>query len=142
FITSLNASVLVPESMRLRTKEGENQAMHFLNFFLYAYALITILICLLFIINPVQAFNTVSGFKKESLQQQVQILTLAVPLIFLMPIINLLTDILTSYKFFSIPMIAGIINGIFSIVFVVLFHRVLDVLSLLVGLILAYSLNF
>ena len=142
FITSLNASVLVPESMRLRAKEGEKQAMHFLNFFLYAYAGITILICLLFIINPVQAFNTVSGFKKESLQQQVHILALAVPLIFLMPVINLLTDILTSYKFFSIPMIAGIINGIFSIVFVVLFHRILDVLSLLVGLILAYSLNF
>lgn len=142
FITSLNSSVLIPESMRLRAQESGRQAMFFLNFFLYAYALITLLGCLLFFINPVGAFHAVSDFPRDSLQQQARILYLSVPLIFLMPIINLLTDIMTSYKFFSIPMIAGIINGIFSIIFIVLFHGLLDVSSLLVGLLLSYTLNF
>jgi putative peptidoglycan lipid II flippase len=142
FITSLNSSVLIPESMRLRAQEGGQQAMFFLNFFLYTYVFVTLLVCLLFFINPVSAFHAVSDFPRGSLQQQARILYLSVPLIFLMPVINLMTDIMTSYKFFSIPMIAGIINGIFSIIFIVLFHGLLDVSSLLVGLLLSYSLNF
>jgi peptidoglycan biosynthesis protein MviN/MurJ (putative lipid II flippase) len=142
FITSLNASVLIPESMRLRAQENERKAMLFLNFFLYLYAGITLLICLLFFLNPVSAFHAVSDFPRDSLLQQAKILYLSVPLIFLMPVIGLLTDIMTSYKFFTIPMVAGIVNGIFSIVFVVLFHGILDVSSLLVGLLLAYTLNF
>src|SRR5256885_464037 len=40
FITSLNASVLIPESMRLRTRQGEEPAIQFLNFFLYLYSAI------------------------------------------------------------------------------------------------------
>src|ERR1700743_2020718 len=45
FITSLNASVLIPESMRLRIQQGESSAIHFLNFFFYLYIAITLLIC-------------------------------------------------------------------------------------------------
>ena len=142
FITNLNASVLIPESMRLRKQESDGNAMAFLNFFLYLYAAVTILLCLIFLIDPVKTFNMVSGFNKGDIQQQVQILVLSIPLIFLMPVINLLTDIMTSYKYFTIPMIAGIVNGLFSILFVLLFHKVLDVLSLLAGLLLSYSLNF
>ena len=142
FITSLNSTVLIPESMRLAAQESERRAMFFLNFFLYVYAAITILACLLFFINPVSIFHFVSDFPKDSLQQEARILYLSIPLIFLIPVTNLLTDILTSHKFFTIPMIAGIINGIFSIVFIVLFHGLLDVSSLLVGLLLAYTLNF
>ena len=116
--------------------------MLFLNFFLYAYACIALLVCLTIFLNPVGAFHAVSDFPRDSLQQQSRILYLSVPLIFLIPVINLLTDIMTSYKFFSIPMIAGIINGVFSIIFIVLFHGMLDVSSLLVGLLLSYTLNF
>lgn len=142
FITNLNAAVLIPESMRLRSQAGDKEAIRFLTFFIYLYAAVTILLCLIFLINPVKTFDMVSGFNKGDIQQQVQILVLSIPLIFLMPVINLLTDILTSYKFFTIPMIAGIVNGLFSILFVTLFHKMLDVLSILTGLLLSYSLNF
>ena len=111
FITNLNAAVLIPESMRLRSQAGDKEAIRFLTFFIYLYAAVTILLCLIFLINPVKTFDMVSGFNKGDIQQQVQILVLSIPLIFLMPVINLLTDILTSYKFFTIPMIAGIVNG-------------------------------
>jgi len=142
FITNLNATVLIPESMRIRVVDGQNQAMLFLNFFLYAYAFFTVLICLIFLINPVQAFATVSSFKSSGLRENANILFYATPLIVLIPMVNLLTDVLTSYKFFSIPMISGILNGVFSILFVVLFHHVLNVLSLILGLLLSNSLNF
>ena len=142
FITSLNASVLIPESMRLRIQQGEGAAQHFLNFFFYGYIVLTLLICGIVFFDPVGAFTAISSFSHDSLEKQSIILLLATPLILLIPIVNLLTDILTSYRLFSMPMIVGILNGIFSILFVFLFHRVLDVLSLLTGLILSYIINF
>jgi len=141
FITSLNASVLIPESISLRTQERSLEAMKFLNFFIYLYLLITFLIWLLFVLQPVRAFTLLSDFEIESLQRHATILTAVTPLILLMPIVNLLTDILTSYRFFSISMFAGIVNGIFSILFVVIFHAKLDILSLLLGLLFSYAIN-
>ena len=86
-------------------------------------------------------FTLLSDFEIESLQRHATILTAVTPLILLMPIVNLLTDILTSYRFFSISMFAGIVNGIFSILFVVIFHAKLDILSLLLGLLFSYAIN-
>ena len=141
FITSLNSSVLIPESIRLKTQHRNVDAMKFLNFFIYLYLGLTLLIALVFVLQPVSAFTVLSDFKRSSLQQHARILTLATPLILLMPIVNLLTDILTSYRFFSISMLAGIVNGIFSILFVVLGHSTLDIFSLLLGLLISYLVN-
>lgn|GEM_PF-322852 len=142
FITSLNASVLIPESMRLRIQQGELPAMQFLNYFFYLYILLTVIICVILFLNPVKAFIIISDFPEQSLQNESAILLLATPLILLIPAVNLLTDILTSHKFFSIPMVAGIINGVFSILFLFLFHSVLGIFSLLTGLIISYVINF
>jgi putative peptidoglycan lipid II flippase len=142
FMTNLNSAVLIPESMRIRMEKGERVSMHFLNLFIYSYLLFTILLFLVFLIDPVHAFIAVSRFKATGLVENSRILALATPLIVLMPIVNLLTDVLTSYKFFTIPMIAGILNGIFSIFFVIFFHKVLNVSSLLFGLLFSYSTNF
>jgi len=142
FITSLNASVLIPESMRLRIQHGELPAMQFLNYFFYLYILLTVFICAILFLNPVKAFTIISDFPEQSLQNESAILLLATPLILLIPTVNLLTDILTSHKFFSIPMVAGIINGVFSILFLFFFHSVLGIFSLLMGLIISYVINF
>lgn len=141
FITSLNASVLIPESMRIRVKEGEEKAKGFLNLFIYGYIALTVIIAIVFLGAPVHIFKAMSGFELQSIQDQKNILLLAVPLVLMMPLVNLLTDTMTSYKYFTMPMIAGIINGVFSIAFVVLFHNVLDITSLLFGLIASYSIN-
>ena len=141
FITSLNSSVLIPESMRLRNQHSESQAMKFLNFFFYCYLVLVFLICVILYCDPIKGFRLVSDFNIKSLAQNEKILYLSIPLILLIPLVNLLTDILTSYKYFSIPMIAGIINGFFSLCFLIIFHNTLDVSALLIGLIISNSLN-
>lgn len=141
FITSLNSSVLIPESMRLRTQEKQKDATIFLNFFLLLYALITILVCGFFILDPTRFFSAISGFSEEALKDQKQIIILAIPLLFLIPATNFLADIMTSYKFFSIPMIIGIVNNVVSILFLIFFHNSLDILSLLIGLLISNTLN-
>ena len=142
FMTSLNASILIPESMRLRSMEKEKEATIFLNFFLIVYFFIAFLICCLLIVDPTDFFSMISGFSKEALKDQKQIILLSIPLLFLIPVTNFLADILTSYRFFTIPMIVGIINNLISILFLVFLHNSLDVLSLLIGLLISNALNF
>src|SRR6187402_3160777 len=80
FMTSLNASILIPESMRLRSMEKEKEATIFLNFFLIVYFFIAFLICCLLIVDPTDFFSMISGFSKEALKDQKQIILLSIPL--------------------------------------------------------------
>lgn len=141
FFTSINGTVLIPESMRLRTEEGQPRAMAFLNFFLYLYAAITVAVLLTISMQPVLFFSHVSNFRTEDLSNNRLLLYLSIPLFAMICIINLCVDILISYKFFTIPMIVGIINGLFSISFMLVFHSAWGIKSVLYGLLISYSLN-
>ena len=141
FVSSLTTSVLIPESMRIRAQKGRLAAMSFLNFFLYGYFLLTALISLAFLIDPVAVFTTLSNYAPSVLQQQTTILRLAIPLLILVSITTLLTEILASLKFFTAPMLVNIINAISSLLFLLVFHKVWDVKSILAGLLISYSVN-
>ena len=142
FITSMNGTVIIPESMRIRVNEGETQAMGFLNFFIYLY-MITILICIgvVIVTDPVNFFSFISNFKQNDLVQNRNLLYFSLPLFGMIFITNLLIDILTSHKFFTIPMIVGIINGVLSILYVTIFHSVFGLKSVLLGLLTSYTIN-
>jgi putative peptidoglycan lipid II flippase len=141
FISSANSAVIIPESMRIRIQEGEQEAIRFLNLFIYGYIGLTVLCCLLFVVDPIKIFTTFSKYDADLLQPQITILYMSIPLLLLMPVTTLLTDILASYRFFTIPVAASIINSLFSLVFLVAFHNILDVKSILLGLLISYSIN-
>lgn len=141
FLSNLNAAVLIPESMRIRVQDSETSAMRFLNFFLYAYLLLTIIVAGIFFIDPAVTFAAISNFEKHDLDNHILILYMAMPLFILVAITNFLTDILSSYKYFTLPMIVGMINGLLSISFVVILHRWLDIGSVVAGLLTSYLLN-
>ena len=141
FTMSINSSVIIPESMRIRSEEGKESAMKFLNFFIFLYTAILLLGVLLIVVNPVGFFSLVSNFRYEQLVHQKVLLYLSLPLLALICLITLLTDILTSNKFFTISMIVGIINGIFSIMLVFALHNLAGVKSVFYGLIASYTIN-
>lgn len=141
FFSQLNASVLIPESMRIRVENGERMSLEFLNFFIYGYLLVTLLIALLFIISPVETFMLISNFDEKILERNYRILSVMALLIPLMVLTNILTDILMSYKFFITPMIVGVVNGVIAIVFLISLHAYLDIFSLLTALIISYTIN-
>lgn len=141
FITSLNSSVLIPESMRIRKQEDPGRVILFFNFFIYSYLAITFLLCTLFFINPVNAFITLSNYNPDILRREAAILYMSVPLILFVTLTTMLTDILTSYRFFTIPMVAAIINSLFSLFFIIFFHKTLNVRSISLGLLISYSVN-
>ena len=140
-ISGLNLAVLLPESMRLREQESKEKSMQFLNFFLYLYLIIGLIVSIPLIIDSVGFFNIFTKFGIEALSQNQSLLLLFIPLFTLILIVNYLTDILTSYKYFTMPMIAAIINNSAALIFIILFHSIWDVKSILVGLNTAYLIN-
>lgn len=141
FVTSLNHSVLIPESIRIREQESEKNAQQFLTFFLYLYLALGIIFIGILFVSPVHSFSTISKFNIAILENNIEILHCVIPLCVLMLITTYLTDILASYKYFTLPMIASSINSLLSLFFVILFHSVLDVRSILLGITLGYVLN-
>jgi peptidoglycan biosynthesis protein MviN/MurJ (putative lipid II flippase) len=141
FVTALDHSVLIPESMRIREQESNEKSMQFLNFFIYIYLGIGCFAIIILYINPVKIFSFVSKFDITILQSNIDLLYLIIPLCVLMLLTNYIVNILVSYKYFTIPMIAAFINNLFSIFFVLIFHDQLDVKSILLGLMFGYFLN-
>lgn len=140
-ISGLNLAVIIPESMRIREQENEAISMNFLNFFLFIYIVIGLIIVILILINPVEIFNYISKFGKNVLEQNKKMLLLFIPLFILIMLANFLTDILTSYKYFTMPTIAAIFNNTSALIFVLIFHKIFEVKSILLGLNIAYLIN-
>ncbi len=141
FIMNFNSSVIIPESMKLRIAEGEEKAMKFLNTFIFGYFSLFFILIVLIALNPVFFFSMISNFKEGQLQSNLSLLYLGLPLFLLVCVIGLCSDILASYKFFTISMIVGIINGSLSILFVFLFHNSFHIKSIFYGLLFSYSFN-
>jgi len=140
-MSSLNIAVLIPESMRIKEQDGEKQSMRFLNFFLYGYLFFGAIMSLVLYCYPIDTFILFSKIERSSLTENIGIIYWALPLFGLILLTSFLTDILTSYKFFSMPMIAALVNNLFALIFIVVFHKYLGIISILVGLNSAYIVN-
>ncbi|MDD8017231.1 MAG: lipid II flippase MurJ [Bacteroidota bacterium] len=141
YFGSLNHTVLIPEAMRIRVQESNEQAIIFLNFFLYLYSFISMVLTLILLANPIKIFSILSNFNENTLNISKELVFYSIPLLMLMNLTSYLTDILTSYKYFTIPMIAAMVNSLFVLLFIFLFHNSLSILSILWGLIFGYMLN-
>ena len=141
FIINLNGLVLIPESMRIRELEGLSKSISFLNFFIYLYLIISILFACILLYDPIQSFTFISKFNYTLLHDNLKILIFITPLFTFIVVSSLLTEILTSFKYFTIPMIAAVINSLLSLTFVIAFHKSLDVLSIVLALSLGYVIN-
>lgn len=141
FIIALNSSVLIPEAMRLRIQEGENKSIQFLNLFIYLYLLLGIFIGCLFIIEPIKLFSLISKFDEYILAENNQLIFYSTPLFLFIIVTRLLADILTSYKFFTAPMIVEAIINTFIIISLIAFHKQLSLLSILIAMNIGYAIN-
>lgn len=141
FVATLDQAVLIPESIRIREQENEKKSQKFLTFFLYIYLAIGIVAIGILSIYPVKIFLSISKFDETSLMNNIELLYWMIPLCVLMLITNYLTDILASYKYFTVPMMASVINSILSILFVVFFHDILELRSIVLGITIGYMIN-
>lgn len=141
FLIAIDNSVIIPESIRIREQETEKESQQFLTFFLYLYVAIGIIAIGILLIDPIAIFSSISKFNKVSLTKNIELLYWTIPLCFLMLITTYLIDILASYKYFTLPMIASAINSIFSLSIVIIFHHILELKSIVLGITIGYLIN-
>lgn len=132
-VSSINSSVLIPESMRMEEQRGRVRAMEFINFYLYILLALSLAVTAVIFINPAHFFITISRFDNNVLREHSSIVTWIVPFFTLLVISQYLVDVLSSYKFFTVPMLLTILNRLILLTCVVLFSRGWDILSAVIG---------
>ena len=141
FTNAIDTMVLVPESMRLREQEGGAAAMAFLNYFGRLYLLAGVAVTALLYIFGTELFGSVSKFSHADILFYRNFFLLGSGYFFFQVLTGYMNNILTSMKFFTIPMIISGINSVIVIMGIVLLHRSYDVASIFIGGLAAYTIN-
>jgi putative peptidoglycan lipid II flippase len=141
FINAVDISVLVPESMRIRAKDGEAAAMSFLNYFLRIYLFIGIAFVVAMYFFGTTIFGLISKFSEADIYLYRNYFLIGAFYFLFQVITSYINNILTSLKFFTIPMIISGINSCIIIAGIILLHNQFDVLSVLISGVAAYAVN-
>lgn len=141
FINNIDTAVLIPESMRLRGKEGNAKAMSFLNYFLLIYFIIGVLFTLIMYFFGTTVFGLISKFAEADIIVYRNYFW-AGSLFFIFNVLtNYFNNILTSLKYFSLPMVIGSVKSCVVIVCIFLLREKYDVLSVIIGGLISYAIN-
>lgn len=141
FVNIIDTAVLIPESMRLREKEGETKAMQFLNYFLFIYFLIGVLFSLLMFFFGTTVFGLISKFAEADIVAYRSYFLMGSLFFIFHVLTNYLNNILTSLKYFSLPMVISSIKSCIVIVCIFLLRAKYDVLSVIMGGLISYAAN-
>lgn len=141
FINNIDTAVLIPESMRLRQQEGNETANAFLNYFLAIYFFIGILFTVGMYFWGGSLFGLLSKFSEADINTYHEYFWLGSFFFIFHVLTNYLNSILTSLKYFSLPMIISSIKSCIVIVCIFLLKARYDVLSVILGGLISYAIN-
>ena len=141
FINSIDTAVLIPESMRLREKEGNSKAMDFLNYFLMIYFIIGALFTIGMYFFGTTVFGLISKFEQADIITYRNYFWLGSLFFIFHVLTNYLNNILTSLKYFSLPMVISSVKSCVVIVCIFLLKEKYNVLSVIIGGLISYALN-
>jgi putative peptidoglycan lipid II flippase len=141
FVNNIDTAVLIPQSMQLRQKEGDKPAAAFLNFFLLVYLLTGILFTLAMYFFGTMVFGLISKFSQADILIYQNYFWIGSLFFIFHVLTNYLNTILTSLKYFSLPMIISSIKSCIAIVCIFLLRADYDVLSVFLGGLISYAIN-
>ncbi len=141
FFLNLTTSVVVPEAIRLRVNKGEDESESLVNSFIVIYGVVGALITILGLFFTEYFFEIISSFPAETIENNVGLIRWCTPLVFLTMFVNLLTEVLASYRFFTMPNFANAVNSVLAVVFVVVFHEEMGLASVVIGLLAGAFIN-
>jgi peptidoglycan biosynthesis protein MviN/MurJ (putative lipid II flippase) len=141
FINTIDTTVLIPESMRLREASGQDAAMSFLNYFIRLYFFIGIFFILIVILFGTKIFSSISRFAVSDINTYKNYFILGAFYFFFQVLINYINAILVSLKYFTVPMIISGINSLIIIAGSFLLQNKYDMLGVLISGLIAYTVN-
>lgn len=139
--SNMNSSVIIPEAMMREGRNGRASFEGFLN--RYSLSLLSLLAVIALIVysDPIFIFSKISQFSITTLEENRLLIILSVPALICQCISFYLNDVLTSRRYFTLPMLISAINGLVVILFVVLGHDRFGIPSIMWGNILGFSLG-
>lgn len=141
FITGCTTSVIIPEVMHLNEKGHREDGLKITNTILFAFIIITIVPAFLISITPVQVFSRISQFNDATILEHRFYFSMSSLLLILITINTYLKEILSIYRFFTLPMVISLINSIFIIISIPLLQKHVGMKCVITGLILGNSIN-
>lgn len=141
-INGIDFLILVPESIRLREQLSEIASQRFANFFLYLYATIGMVIVAVISIAPTFFYSIFTSFDRSSLNENSNVLYCSGFVILFQLVNNFLGAVLSSYKYFTLSILTGLVNSGFSIAITLIFHQTLGLTGAVSGLVIGGFINF
>lgn len=141
FFLNFTTSVLIPEGMKIREQENEEESKQFFNSYIFAYAMIGIIVMLIVGCMPEFIIGCISSFGYETIENNITLIQWCIPIIFLNFIVSIISEILVSYKYFTIPNIITLVNYSIGIAFIISFHDTLGLNAIAIGLVIGYIIN-
>lgn len=141
-INGIDFLILVPEAMRLREETSVKESQKFINFFVFLYLLIGLAFTIAVLISPISFYSIFSKFDANLLSNNSKLLHVGSVIIVFQLLNNLLAAVLTSYKYFTASILAGLINSLFAIVFTMILHDEIGITGTMIGVAIGYIINF
>lgn len=141
FINAVDIAVLVPESIRIREQKGTPEAMAFLNYFFRLYLVIGLLFVALLFFFGTAIFGALSRFPAAVISTYRDYFLLGSFYFLFQVLTNYINNILTSLKYFTLPMIFSGLNSCIVIAGIVMLHREFEVKGILISGVAAYAIN-
>lgn len=142
YINNIDVAVLIPELMRLKHQDNEEAAKIFINFFLYLYLLIGAAgVALLFFFNT-EIYGLISNFNTATILSHKTMFLISSFNFLLLIVINYLVNILTSLKYFTLPMVISVVNSLLILLVVIIGHQTLGTTGIIIGATAGQLINF
>lgn len=119
FLLGVVSSVIIPEAMRIRHQDGEDAGQGYINFFFWSFLAISFLFVLIICFAAPFFYSLFSKYSVAELSPNRDFLLLSAILFPLNFMTNFLIFVMSSYKYFSAPMLASLINSCISIFFLI-----------------------
>jgi putative peptidoglycan lipid II flippase len=123
FVTMLDSMVVIPEVQRLQVQEDQETAMAFANAVLYGCTALAVAAGALVATFPLAIVGAGSRFSAATLEANRLTILLVVPLFVSAVVGQYLLDLLTSQRYFTLPMVSNAVNYGIALVAVLVFGR-------------------
>lgn len=140
-VNAIDTAVLIPESMQIRQQKGNTAATAFLNYFIRIYFVLGVAYVLLVTFFGTTIFSVLSKFSLVDINAYRMYFVLGSVGFLFQLLINYLSAILVSLKFFTAPMVVSVINSMIIILGSILLYKEYDVLSVLMSSVVAAIFN-
>lgn len=140
-IQTIATSILIPQSMLLRHSVSTKAEMKYLNAFMYSFISLILLFILLVSLAGDRVPELITNFPSEDIEKYIHIYYASLWLMLLMATNLYLTEILVSFKFFSLPLVCNLLLNGGIILALLLFKETIGVTSMIYGSCIASVIN-